>query len=196
MKRIYDTSANILTASPVTLPQFCSPKRLLKMNTTLSPRIKGLEEIWNYRLKLFYKYSLPNLIAFGLIGHMIAIGVFLLSKKRFRSSSVYLTALSVADCCFLLSLIPISLEYFQIELFHIPVFCQLLIFVIQNSAALSVWFVVCFTVERYVAVFLPLKKANWCTTRRARIVVVTLSIFSSFLYLDYPLSLDVQVRLN
>ncbi|KAF6201631.1 hypothetical protein GE061_004024 [Apolygus lucorum] len=50
---------------------------------------------------------------------------------------------------------------------------------------LSVWFIVAFTVERFVAVRYPLKRPSMCTVTRAKLVLVCLSLGASVGYMPY-----------
>jgi hypothetical protein len=50
------------------------------------------------------------------------------------------------------------------------------------SSFLSVWYVVSFTVERYIAVHYPLRRYEFCTTNRAKIVVLSLACFAAIIY--------------
>ncbi|KAG8326321.1 G-protein coupled receptor activity protein [Homalodisca vitripennis] len=56
---------------------------------------------------------------------------------------------------------------------------------------LSVWFVVAFTVERFIAVRYPLKRPSMCTVTRAKMVLSVLTLFtlsmcSPYLFISAP----------
>jgi len=60
--------------------------------------------------------------------------------------------------------------------------CQALTYVTQMSSFLGVWYVVSFTVERYVAVHYPLRRQSLCTAAKARRTVVALAVFAGVAY--------------
>ncbi|CAB0000261.1 unnamed protein product, partial [Nesidiocoris tenuis] len=56
---------------------------------------------------------------------------------------------------------------------------------------LSVWFIVAFTVERFIAVRYPLKRPSLCTVSKAKIVLVSLSLAASICYTPYIFIVEV-----
>ena len=136
------------------------------------------------KLAVFYmnKYIFPVIIFIGLIGNTISTIVFLGTYLRQLSLSIYLAALSISDTIFLLGMFIIWLEYVQVPLFHSVGICQIVIYTSYTSGFLSVWFVVSFTVERFIAIWKPLRKPDMCTTKRAKMVVIGLSVFAMLAY--------------
>lgn len=123
-------------------------------------------------------YFIPVIIGVGIVGNGLALVVFLGTYLKRLSLSVYLAALAVSDAVFLLTLFILWLEYVNVPIFHRNGWCQGAIFLSYCSSFLSVWFVVSFTVERYIAICHPLKRPELCTTSRAKCVVVALTLFS------------------
>ena len=124
---------------------------------------------------------LPFIIFVGLTGNCLSIAVLLKPKKK-QSSSVYLVALCVADSLFLVQLISIWLAFVEIYIYHKPGFCQLLMYLAYVSSFLSVSTVAAFTVERYIVVADPLKIHTEVSTRRALLVVASLTAVAAVLY--------------
>jgi hypothetical protein len=117
---------------------------------------------------------MPVVITIGLIGNLLSIGVFLSTSLRRIPSSHYLTALAIADLGMLVvqlvtMLLPGSIGR--------PVWCPLVLYVNYVLSFVSVWYVVCFTIERYIAVCHPLKRLTWCTVRRARKIICAATVF-------------------
>ncbi|CAD5121022.1 unnamed protein product [Dimorphilus gyrociliatus] len=144
--------------------------------------------------QILHIYYLPFVIGFGIFGNILSIFIFLLTSLRNYSSSVYLIALAFSDILFLVVLILSWLQWISINPVSNVVACRIFSYVSHVSAALSVWFVLAVTVERYIAVFIPLHKNVWCTTKRASKVVLCIIIFALLAYLIQPIATSVQRR--
>jgi hypothetical protein len=68
------------------------------------------------------------------------------------------------------------------QVYHRQGWCQLFVYMIYVVSFLSVWFVVCFTVERYLIIRFPLKRQQICRVSRAKVVVVSLTGVALVLY--------------
>ena len=133
--------------------------------------------LWNLHL-----YVTPVIIFVGLVGNVCSFVVFVFTHLRELSASVYLASLAVADTGFLLQLFAMWLGYVRVFVFHMNGWCQTFVYVSYVTSFLSVWLVVGFTVERYVAVCHPLRRHDMCTLRRAKMVVGALVTFSLLFY--------------
>ncbi|XP_075160600.1 G-protein coupled receptor [Haematobia irritans] len=123
-----------------------------------------------------YFYYVPFIVGFGSLGNILSVVVFFRTKLRNLSSSFYLAALAVSDTCFLFGLFVQWLDFFNIHLYNQEYFCQFFTFFSSLACFCSVWFVVAFTVERYIAVMYPLKRQTVCTVQRAKMVLLVLTI--------------------
>ena len=124
----------------------------------------------------------PVIVIAGLIGNLIALFVFSERSMQRRSSNVYLTAISVAGVGFLSCVMLSWTAHTSINVYQFDGACQLLTYVTYVSSFLGVWYVVCFTVERYVAVHYPLRRLSLCTATKARRTVVGLAVFAGVAY--------------
>lgn len=127
-------------------------------------------------------YIVPVIIVLGLIGNTCSFLVFVTTHLRSLSSSVYLSALAVSDNGFLICVFISWLNNVHVHLYHRNVWCQLFVYLTYVFSFLSVWYVVGFTVERYIAVCFPFKRCDMCTTKRAKIVVVAMALFAAIAY--------------
>ena len=118
----------------------------------------------------------------GLIGNLIALFVFSKRYMQRRSSNVYLAAISVVGVCFLASVMLSWTARTSFDVYKLNGACQILTYVTHVSNFLSVWYVVCFTVERYIAVHYPLRRLSLCTAIKARRTVVALAVFAGVTY--------------
>lgn len=128
-------------------------------------------------------YFIPTIVIIGLFGNLLSFLVFACTHLQRLSSSVYLAALAISDEAFLLMLLIGWLETFDIKLFNINGWCQAIPYLTYVFSFLSVWYVVAFTVERYIAVCYPLKRPDLCTVSRAKVVVVALGILALLFYM-------------
>ncbi|CAE1244110.1 unnamed protein product [Acanthosepion pharaonis] len=108
--------------------------------------------------------------------------VFSAKSLRRLSSSVYVQAVLVSDTVFLLTLFALWLESFGYDAIHMNGICQSNIYLSYVGSFLSVWYVVCITIENYITICHPLKINKLCTFMRARVVTVSLAVASLFLF--------------
>lgn len=83
------------------------------------------------------------------------------------------------------------LERVDVSLFTRDGWCQAVLYASRVSGFLAAWHVVVFTAERYVIVYHPLRKDEFCTKRRARTVVSVVVAFALLLYTPTTWTHDV-----
>lgn len=139
----------------------------------------------------------------GLLGNLLSAIVW--SQRRMRrnnSSAFYLTSLCVSDMLFLVLHSLQELKYaWLLRTLEYPVVCEgyfLLILVFQY---LSPALVLCFTVERFIAVCHPFAKEKYCTEARAVkiviflvVVCVTLCAIQAYFWRFNPAIGECEVR--
>lgn len=130
-------------------------------------------------------YYTPFLVFFGSIGNILSVIVFFKTKLRKLSSSYYLAALGISDTCFLLGAFASWLNYVNINIYNREYYCQFFTYISGLCSFLSVWFVVAFTVERYIAVLYPLKLQTMCTVKRTCMVLAGLIIVGCLICIPY-----------
>ncbi|KAK2148280.1 hypothetical protein LSH36_505g00034 [Paralvinella palmiformis] len=127
-------------------------------------------------------YLTPIIILLGVAGNFVTFLVFTTTHLNRQSSSIYLASLAVVDMLFLWCLSMIWLSWVHVDVFHRHVWCQCIVYMTYVCTFLSVWYVVSFTIERYIIVYYPLKKDLLCTRRRAKTTVTLLAIVALVLY--------------
>lgn len=130
-------------------------------------------------LSTFEPFYVLFLLILGLIGNSIAFFVFTQTKLRRQEASYFLASISITDSGFLLTLFIVNLQNFNIDIFNSHnLLCKLIVFFTYLFSFLSVWFVVMFTTQRFIIVYFPLKRKDYCT-RKINLFVIVLLVFIS-----------------
>lgn len=120
-------------------------------------------------------YYTPVLVCLGTIGNCLSVCVLHRTDMKRSSSSFYLAALAASDTALLLSLIVPWLDFFDVHVLDRMTLCKFIIYFPTLCSFLSAWFVVAFTVERFIAVRFPLRRQRMCTVARAKTTVAALT---------------------
>lgn len=140
--------------------------------TWLYQSLKTLTNVMNL-------YFTPFLAVAGTIGNILSVLVFFGTKLKKLSSSYYLAFLAIFDTGFLWCNFIQWMNFLHINFYARNGFCQLFTWLSNACSVLSVWLVVAFTIERFVAVLYPLKRPTLCTVRRARCIICYLVVFNA-----------------
>ncbi|XP_045199617.1 somatostatin receptor type 4-like [Mercenaria mercenaria] len=127
-------------------------------------------------------YLQPVIFTVGLLGNFMSFCVFLSKSMRKISSNLYLAALSGSSYGFNLVLFFQWLEMVNVPIVHMQGFCQAIVYFGYVFSFMSVWFIVCITVENYIVTFHLSKAVVYCTVFRAKIVIGLLVLYSVLLY--------------
>ncbi len=139
-----------------------------------------------------YLFASLTFIAVGLVGNTLSIMVFSSRDMRVVSSNVYLLALSFSDSLYLVSVL-LDKTFHTLKCFYLPshtynptsssdVWCLALQYLQDLFSNYSTCLILAFTLERYIAVYLPVKFKAICTVQRARLCcVVTLLFIGCFI---------------
>ena len=139
------------------------------------------KSIFKDMMTVLNQYVTPLLVVVGVVGNTLSCLVFICTRLRHQSSSIYLACLAIVDTVFLFSVFIAWLSWLKIHLVHQEGWCHVVIYMTYVCGFMSVWCVVCFTVERYIVVSFPLKK-HTITSKRAKIIVCSLCAFSLAVY--------------
>lgn len=152
-----------------------SPDLLAQTSSSASlDRLYGLEQTLETTRFFVLKVVALIVIIVGVIGNVI--NILILSKRSMKSStSYYLCALAVFDILYLISALTMTLMHYE-ELrdnelyFRYKNICGRVL--TDTWSNTGVWLTVTFTVERYAGVCYPMKGKAWCTTRKAKRVIL------------------------
>ena len=147
--------------------------------------------------RMLYAYITPALIVIGLTGNGISMKIFCTERMRRSPSSLYLLALSVSDNAVLI--VYVFLEWLnkgfpylpsgrQISVINLVAVCRLFLYFSYTFRFISVWIIVTFTIERYIAVCHPMHQRAVCTCRWARRLILAVVVMGLLLSLYKPLT--------
>ena len=136
------------------------------------------EELSKLILKVIYVYVVPPFIVAGLIGNSMTL--YLLIKEKKKTSTTYLlVALTCADLLFLLNavvrvgfIIASHINPKPIPQIRIRYTLPLITFFYPLFAYISNWLIVMISLERAVAVLLPLKAKLFLTKRKSIVAII------------------------
>jgi hypothetical protein len=158
--------------------------------------------------KDFSAYTIPFIIAIGLTGNIISLRVFTSTRLCKLSASLYLTALSASDTLVLLTYVLFNWLLYglprwpaghRIDILNINGVCHSFLFISYTFRFISVYLIIIFTIERYIAVCWPLHRRRICTKNFAKKFIIgvhiaggLISIYKPILSGIYPASSSPQ----
>jgi hypothetical protein len=123
-------------------------------------------------------YIWPLLVLFGLTGNCLSILVLTRRRLIRTSTNNYLTILAAFDSCYLIFTLLLNIgshpRFIQYSLTE--TFLYFLRPLADFSSNTATWLIVCFTLERTLAVAKPIYAKRRCSVRRSRHLICTLLI--------------------
>ncbi|KAH9500080.1 hypothetical protein Btru_076550 [Bulinus truncatus] len=174
-------------------------------NTTLPPNDNGTDDLlsnysaYGYEATLIIdRYVTPVTIVIGLPGNVLSLLIWMQRRMR-HSSGYYLAALALNDLLFLILHIMYEVQVtWGKTILDKPVLCEAYPIIFLATQYLSPFLVLAFTSERYISICHPFKREKYCTVKRAKIVIVSLTVFMLCLTTPYgyffTLESDCTVR--
>jgi hypothetical protein len=124
-------------------------------------------------------YAFPFIVIVGTICNILTFMVMRRKRMRNQSTYFYMAVLAIADEMVLINgcLNFWIYLYTKQNILILTIFsCKLASFAFYATLHFSVWLVVVMTIERFIAVALPLKANSLCTVKRAKTVTITLAL--------------------
>jgi hypothetical protein len=148
-------------------------------NSTIANNPSTENYILLSRVRLVVKFYIwPLLVLFGLTGNCLSILVLTRRRLIRTSTNNYLTILAAFDSCYLI--FTLILNFGSHSTFSHSSFTRTLLFFLRPLADFSsnaaTWLIVCFTLERTLAVARPIYAKRTCSVRRSRRLIGTLLI--------------------
>nr|QVK45817.1 G protein-coupled receptor [Proales similis] len=134
-------------------------------------------------------------ITLGLMGNIITLVVFVQKRLRRTSTALYLSALTTVDVIYIVSSFINSLPtmYPNINLTMINPYLSLVFYPLVDFASnTSVYIILAFTFERYIAVAHPLISIHWCRPSKTKKIIVCVLFFT--VCLTFPTLLENKLE--
>ncbi|XP_062571917.1 growth hormone secretagogue receptor type 1-like [Saccostrea cucullata] len=125
------------------------------------------------------RYVLPIIIFVGTFGNVMSFVILVQREMRQTSTFFYLATLAVADTGVLY--LSAFKTWFRVltgyELLHqSDAACKILIFLTHFFVHFSAWLIVAITVERFLAVWFPLRATTMCSLARAKFATAMIAM--------------------
>ena len=132
----------------------------------------GIQQNKSYLLpeQSFAHFSLA-FSAIGLLANTLLIVVIIRGSLRHSVFMTMLIVLAITDNVELLSSDLLQLGLLGNHLSPSLMFCRIFLFICQSSATMSAWMVVLISVERFIAIFYPLKVHIFLSMKRTYIII-------------------------
>ena len=188
-------------------------------NTDIIQMINLLEYVSHFRV-----YFIPINAVLGILGNTITVLTLMTKVLRIQPMMHFVVAKCVADSFFLISLFIQWLQTLGYDLYGVGVWCHILSMVTQATNFLSMWFVVCLAVDRFIIVYVAGSDRPMCgilhqcpcslfTTRikfkpggqmyipgwtvlKSVITIIGLSLLAIAVYLNISVTMGVTVNDN
>lgn len=146
-------------------------------------------------MRIIFKNILMHVcLSLGLFGNIITLITLLEKRMRRSSTTQYLAAITLFDSIHLISTFMNSLEsiYPSTRSTGVIPYLNLFFYPLSDlSGNISVYCILMFTIERYVAIAYPLRSRLWCHPSRAR-KIIGLSILFCFVF-TFPTFLENKI---
>ncbi len=150
----------------------------------------------------FYAFITPFIICVGLFGNCTSLCIFRKRKLRRLSASLILSSICISDICVLLTYVlldwlnkglPRWPGRHRVPFVTIDGFCQTFLFVSYTFRIISVWLIIVFTLERYVAICWPIRSRLICTHSFSLRMIGCVSLAAALLCIYKPIISGVYV---
>ncbi|XP_021368428.1 growth hormone secretagogue receptor type 1-like [Mizuhopecten yessoensis] len=149
-------------------------------NISAPLRYDRVEDTMGYILAMeLITWGFPVIVCIGTFGNVLSFIIMMRREMRQTPTFFYLAALAVADTVVLyLSALKTWIRLITgFELLHISnASCKTFIFTIQFSLHFSAWLIVAVTIERFLAVWFPLRANRMCSLSRAKFVTFMIAL--------------------
>lgn len=139
----------------------------------------SLIEIYEIHIPIIYMISKSIILLYiiGFPANVLSCILWLRSPLR-HSSGCYFAALAVSDDVFLVLSVVYELQNtWDLNTLQYPIICEIFPVFYLAVQYLSPLLTLAFTVERYISIRFPLKRRQFCTVKRAKLVIFCMTLF-------------------
>ena len=155
--------------------QYCtSPVTDLDGSTEELVRQKLDGEDFYKTTKEIYIHFIIALPIFALLTNSLSLFVFIMRGKKEQTVNMLLIALTISDMLSLVNVIDVA-YYYQVNWSlqqRTRAGCKLIQYVTNVARDCSSWLILTFTIDRFVAVWFPLKRSSIMTKRRVQLLML------------------------
>ena len=153
----------------------------------LDPDLQWMESL----VLLLQKYYTPTSIVCGLIGNTITLFIITQTCLIRASYNNYLSAHILADTFYLISLFCLWFAESGYNIYSFGAWCHFSIFLSHTTNFLSLWYHICFLLDRMIGLFCPQCERKFCTVIKSRIVIVALLMVAIPVFLNISLIVGI-----
>ncbi len=164
-----------------------------RSKSSIPATVSQTEEWLQNTLADLQQYFVPSLIATGFTGNSFALFVMLKTRLSKFSYINYLIALLISDCCYLFNLLCLWMAEKGINIYKLGAWCHFVIFLSQSSSFLSLWYITCFLLDRFIALNMQHWARSLCTSVKAKITVIGLAMVAVAVFLNISLTVGVII---
>ena len=128
-------------------------------------------------------YYTPTLATFGLATNVLLVGLAARGRMTSLSMAPFILTLALADMSYLIALLILWIDKTQAtDMQNVPGVCQGVKFLLFVGNFLSIWFVMCIQVERYISMWHISRRPQPESMRRSTFIACSVGLLGLLLY--------------
>lgn len=128
-------------------------------------------------------YYTPSITAFGVITNLLTLVIIHSSQMKWMSMTPFMAAMSASDSMYLLtSLLNWMYRIHGLNYICTPGVCQLSWYIVFVCSFLSIWYIICIQVDRYLSLWHISRRPLYVSNRRCKCLAALLAILTAMLY--------------
>ncbi len=136
-----------------------------------------------YFVEMMDWYFVPTMAVFGMLTNLMTFVLTRNSSMKWMTLTPFICSLAVADSGYLISAMITWLQrVHQVDFICYQGACQITMFVLFVSSFLSVWYVICIQVDRYISMWHIARRSVQVSNKRSKCLAASLGIFAVLLY--------------
>ena len=145
-----------------------------------------------YAVRHLQIYLAPCVSCVGVVSNVLCVIIMIYQPLLSYSTTHYILAILVCDALQLLFVIHTWLNEFGVHMFFLGGWCQFVTFANDIVTFTSSWCLAALGLDRFICVRYPYLEPTWCLTWVARIIIISIAIIATVVYLNISLLFDVM----